>query len=55
MSREGDRLPTRSDEVFKGVLAVVGGIYVYHVVAGQSRGSIEADQVHRDELWGGVE
>ena len=55
ISREGNRLSTRNDEVFRGVLAVVGGKYIRHIMAGKCGRSVKTHQVHRDQMWRGVE
>ena len=54
ISRRRDCLSTRNDEVFREVLAVVSDNHIHHIVAGECGGSVKADQVHRDQLWGEV-
>ena len=44
----------RDDEVFRGILTVVGGNNIHHIMAGRCRRSVKANQVHRDQLWRGV-
>ena len=41
--------------MFRGVLVVVGGIHIYHIVAGECGGSVKANQVHWDQLWCNIE
>ena len=55
ISREGDCLSTRTDEVFRRVLAVVSGNRIDYVVAGECGGSVKAYQVHQDKLGGAIE
>ena len=54
ISRKRDCLSTRNDEVSRGVLVVVSGNHIHHIVAGECGRSVKADQVHRDQLWGEV-
>ena len=39
----------------KGVLVVVGGNHIHHIMAGECGGSVKANQVHRNQLWCNVE
>ena len=55
LPRERDCLPARADEVFQGVLAVVSGNHIHHIVAGECGGSIKANQVYQGQLWCNVE
>ena len=45
-------LPTRRNEAFRGVGTVVGGDHIDYILARKFGGSVEADQLHPDELWG---
>ena len=42
VSRKGDRLSARGNEVFRGVLAIVGCYNIHHIVTGKSGGSVKA-------------
>ena len=46
--REGDCLSARADEVFRGVLVVVVGNHIQHILIGECGGSVKANQVHRN-------
>ena len=41
--------------MFRGVLVVVDGNHIHHIVAGECGGSVKANQVHRDQLWCNIE
>ena len=41
--------------MFQGVLVVVGGNHIHHIVAGECRGSVKANQVHQNQSWCNVE
>ena len=51
VSRKGDRLSARGDEVFRGILAIVGGNNIHNIMTGKYEVSVKAGQVHRDQLW----
>ena len=54
ISHEEDCLSTRTDEVFLGVLAIVSGNHIHHVVPGEVKGSVKVYQAHeRFNDWGG--
>ena len=42
VSRSGDRLSARGDEVFGGILVIVGCGNIHHIMAGKRRVSVEA-------------
>ena len=41
--------------MFQGILVVVDGNHIHHIVAGECGESVRANQVHRNQLWCNVE
>ena len=41
--------------MFRGILTILAGNNIHHKMTGKYRRSVKAGQVHRYQLWGGVE